>query len=145
MAKRRMFSVDVVGQDNFLDMPTDSRELYFQLGMYADDEGFVSPRKVMRLLGASDDTIKVLIGKGFVIPFESGVIVIKDWKQNNYIQSDRFTPTIFQKEKKLIISSQSVYSLDTQGGKEVKEERKNTPILKIKPPDILKRMSWFWS
>ena len=136
-----MFSVDVVGQDNFLDMPTDSRELYFQLGMYADDEGFVSPRKVMRLLGASDDTIKVLIGKGFVIPFESGVIVIKDWKQNNYIQSDRFTPTIFQKEKKLIISSQSVYSLDTQGGKEVKEERKNTPILKIKPPDILKRMS----
>lgn len=130
MAKRRMFSVDVVGQDNFLDMPTDSRELYFQLGMYADDEGFVSPRKVMRLLGASEDTLKVLMGKGFVIPFESGVIVIKDWKQNNYIQSDRFTPTIFQKEKALLATSKDVYILDTQGGREVREESKNMLSLK---------------
>lgn len=125
-----MFSVDVVGQDNFLDMPTDSRELYFQLGMYADDEGFVSPRKVMRLLGASEDTLKVLMGKGFVIPFESGVIVIKDWKQNNYIQSDRFTPTIFQKEKALLAISKDVYILDTQGGREVREESKNSLSLK---------------
>lgn len=141
MAKRRMFSIDVVGQDNFLDMPTESRELYFQLGMYADDEGFVSPKKVMRLTGASDDTLKLLAAKGFVIPFESGIIVIKDWKQNNYIQSDRFQATIFQKEKHMLSNIKDVYILDTQGGREVREERKEEPaLLKIEKPNILKRM-----
>jgi hypothetical protein len=69
MAKRRMFSIDVVGQDNFLDMPTDSRELYFQLGMYADDEGFVSPRKVMRITGSGQDALSILHAKGFIYTF----------------------------------------------------------------------------
>ena len=97
-----MFSADIVNQDNFLDMPIDSQLLYFHLGMLADDEGFVSPKRIMRMIGASEDSLKLLLAKGFVIPFESGVIVIKHWKQNNYIQKDRFTPSIFHKECELL-------------------------------------------
>lgn len=129
MAKRRMFSIDVVGQDAFLDMPTDSRELYFQLGMYADDEGYVSPRKVMRITGAGMDSIGLLQAKGFIYPFKSGVIIITHWNQNNYIQSDRFAATTFKEEKKewglLTRGQPNVYNLDTQGGREFKEVRKN--------------------
>lgn len=124
-----MFSIDVVGQDQFLDMPTDSRELYFQLGMYADDEGFVSPRKVMRITGSGSDALAILHAKEFIFSFKSGVIVVKHWKQNNYIQADRFAPTTFKEEKKEwaeLQRIQDVYNLDTQGGREVKKERKNT-------------------
>lgn len=139
-----MFSIDVVGQDSFLDMPTDSRELYFQLGMYADDEGFVSPRKVMRITGVGLDALSILQVKGFIYPFKSGVIVITHWGQNNYIQSDRFSPTTFKDEKKeyqlLTRGIPIVYNLDTQGGREVKEGRKNPPSFKPEKPDILKRM-----
>lgn len=130
MAKRRMFSIDVVGQDNFLDMPTDSRELYFQLGMYADDEGFVSPKKVMRVVGASEDSIKLLVAKKFVYPFKSGVIIITHWGQNNYIQNDRFAATTFKEEKRQWkqLCIQDVYRMDTQGGREVREERKKEAV-----------------
>lgn len=142
-----MFSVDVVGQDAFLDMPTDSRELYFQLGMYADDEGFVSPKKVMRVVGAPEDALKLLIAKGYVQPFKSGVIVITHWKQNNYIQSDRFTPTTFKMEKMELqqLRIQDVYNMDTQGGREG-GKKETAPSSKGKPaldpaqfrPDFMK-------
>lgn len=124
MSRRRMFSSDIVGQDNFLDMPTDSQLLYFHLGMLADDEGFVSPKRVMRMMGASEDSLKLLIAKQFVIPFESGIIVIKHWKQNNYLQKDRFTPSIYQEERQLLDCIQNVYKMYTQEGRKVgrKEE-----------------------
>lgn len=108
-----MFSKEIIGSDQFLDLPVSSRELYFQLGIYADDDGFVSPKKVIRMVGASDDDIKVLITKGFLIPFESGVIVIRHWKENNYIQKDRYKPTIYQNELKIALQD-NVYKLDTQ-------------------------------
>ena len=109
-----MFSKEVIGSDMFLDLPVSSRELYFQLGMYADDDGFVAPKKVIRMVGASDDDVKVLISKQFLIPFESGVIVIKHWKENNYIQSDRYNPTVYQSEYKQLGWIHGVYNLDTQ-------------------------------
>ena len=114
MANKRMFSKEIIGSDEFLDLPVSSRELYFQLGMYADDDGFVAPKKVIRMVGASNDDVKVLISRGFVIPFESGVIVIKHWKENNYIQSDRYNPTIYQTEYGQLGWIQGVYNLDTQ-------------------------------
>ena len=97
-----MFSKEVIGSDQFLDLPVSSRELYFQLGMYADDDGFVSPKKVVRMIGASDDDIKVLTVKGFVVPFKSGVIVIRHWRENNYLRSDRYKATLYQEEFKEI-------------------------------------------
>lgn len=129
-----MFSADIVGQDAFLDMPTEAQLLYFHLGMYADDEGFVSPKKVMRLIGAGEDNIKLLVAKNFVIPFESGVVVVTHWRQNNYIQSDRFTPSTFQKEKGMLSCIHSVYILDTQGGREVRElgKKESSSYLELK-------------
>ena len=94
MAERRMFAKTIVLSDAFLDMPLGARCLYMTMGMLADDDGFVNaPKSIMRQCGASDDDLRVLISKKFVIPFESGVIVIKHWRINNYLQKDRTQPT----------------------------------------------------
>lgn len=115
MAKRRMFSCDVIDNDKFLDMSATARLLYYDLGMRADDDGFISPKKVMRMTSATQDDLLALISRGFIIPFESGVIVITNWKMNNYIQKDRYTPTIYKDEKKrLSHDDNNSYVLDTQ-------------------------------
>ena len=88
MAERRMFAKTIIDSDAFLDMPLSSQALYFHLNMRADDDGFVnSPKKIQRLIGCTDDDFKLLIAKSFIIPFESGVVVIKHWRINNYIRS----------------------------------------------------------
>src|SRR4051812_45689416 len=115
MAQRRMFSAQIVTSDEFLEMPLTSQALYFHLGMSADDDGFVSPRKILRMTGAGEDDLKVLVAKHFVIPFNSGVIVITHWKQNNYLRNDRYTPTIYKDEMNHLSTSQGVYHLDTVG------------------------------
>jgi hypothetical protein len=109
-----MFSLSVVGSDQFLDMSAATRELYFELGMYADDDGFVSHKKVMRMCGASEDDMRVLVSKKFVIPFDTGVIVISHWNENNYIQKDRYKPTLFTYEKSHLQVEDNVYKLDTE-------------------------------
>ena len=117
-----MFSPDIVGSDAFLEMPTTSRELYFQLGMYADDDGFVSPRKIMRMVGASDDDLKMLIAKRFVLPFENGVIVIKHWRMNNYIRKDIYKPTRYLEQRNsLLIKENGAYTFDKDQGKTLPE------------------------
>ena len=96
-----MFSLKVVDTDSFLEMPQTSQLLYFHLAMRADDDGFVnSPKKIMRFSGSKDDDLKILIAKQFIIPFQSGVIVIRHWKENNYIRTDRYNETIYLDEKK---------------------------------------------
>lgn len=116
MAQRRMFSLDIVGSEEFLDMPTTSRELYFQLGMWADDDGFVQPKLIMRTIGANEDDLRVLIGKRFLLIFESGVVVIKHWLIHNLIRHDRYKPTRFQEEKKLLLvkENKAYTELDTK-------------------------------
>jgi len=94
-----MFCDDITGSDAFLDMPQSSRLLYYDLGMNADDDGFVGPKKIMRLTGASDDDLKVLVTKRFVLPFQSGVVVIKHWLIHNLIRKDRYKPTRYLEEK----------------------------------------------
>lgn len=99
MAQRRMFSLKVIDTDEFLDMPTSSRLLYYDLSMRADDDGFVSaPKKIIRMTSASIDDLKILTSKGFLIPFESGVCVIRHWRIHNYIQKDRYTETMYKEE-----------------------------------------------
>jgi len=103
MARRRMFSLDIVDTDKFLETPLTAQCLYFHMGMRADDDGFVcNPNRIMRMVGFSKDDMKLLIAKGFIIPFESGVCVVTHWKQHNYIQSDRYTPTRCIAEKALL-------------------------------------------
>lgn len=100
MAERRMFAKAIIDSDAFLDMPLSTQALYFHLAMRADDEGFVgNPKKIQRMIGASDDDCKVLIMKRFILTFESGIIVIKHWKIHNYIQADRFKETTYIEER----------------------------------------------
>lgn len=113
-----MFSMKIVDTDAFLDMPQSSQLLYYSLAMRADDDGFISnPKKIMRMLGSGDDDYKVLIAKKFVIPFESGVCVIKHWLIHNLIRTDRYSSTQYVKElNQLIVDPKTKkYSL---GGKQ---------------------------
>lgn len=109
-----MFAKTIIDSDAFIDMPVSSRLLYYDLGMRADDDGFVnSPKKIMRMIGATDDDIKLLIAKKFLIPFESGVVVIKHWRINNYLRGDRYNKTTYTKERALLqIDDKGAYTLN---------------------------------
>ena len=105
-----MFSLKVIDTDMFLDMPLSTQALYFHLSMRADDDGFIgNHKKIMRMIGSSDDDMKILIAKQLIIPFETGVCVIKHWRVHNYIQKDRYNPTFYKAEKALIVSNDNVY------------------------------------
>ena len=115
MANRRMFSLDVVDTDKFLDMPATSQNLYFHLGMRADDDGFVSsPKKITKLVNCGCDDLNVLISRGFVIALDDGIMVITHWKQNNYIQADRYKRTVYQEQLSQLTVNNGVYALDTE-------------------------------
>lgn len=128
MAERRMFSKSIVQSDAFLDMPLSSQALYFQLGMEADDDGFVnSPKRTQKLINANEDDLKLLLAKSFLIDMGDGIVVIKHWKMNNYIQKDRYRSTVYRDKIKLLYTKenggytldktqciQSVSNLDTQ-------------------------------
>ena len=114
MAERRMFSKSIIDSDAFLDMPISTQALYFHLSMRADDDGFVnSPNKIIRTIGVNKNDFDLLVVKDFIFTFESGVIVMKHWKINNYLRSDRYTETTYLEEKKLLtIKENGVYLLN---------------------------------
>ena len=137
MAQKRMFSKTIIDSDMFLDMPHSTQLLYFHLNMRADDDGFIDNCKnIMRMVGCKEDDLKVLATKKFIIPFESGVIVIRHWRIHNYIQNDRYTETKYKNEKSMlmldenktyVINSnkegqciQDGYNMDTQNKNQIK-------------------------
>lgn len=104
MAGRRMFTDKVVESDAFTDMPLSAQALYFHFNMEADDDGFVNnPKRICRSLGASEDDLKILIGKRFLLSFESGIIAIKHWRMHNLLRKDRYTETQYKDEKNMLI------------------------------------------
>lgn len=109
-----MFTKKITESDAFLDMPMSTQCLYFHLNMSADDDGFVNnPRKIQRMIGSSEDDLKLLMAKSFILSFDSGVIVIKHWKMHNYIQSDRYKPTDYVEEKSMLyLKKNKAYSLN---------------------------------
>lgn len=123
MARKRMFDNEIINQDSFLDLPKEAIALYFLLGMNADDEGFIAPKKILRLYGIAEDNLKVLVAKNYVIEFETGVIVITDWKRNNYLDKNKVVKTIYQEEKKLL-----TYNEQTQ-----KYQWLNQSLTEVKP------------
>lgn len=124
MAERRMFAKTIIDSDAFLDMPLSTQALYFHLSMRADDDGFINnPKKIQRMVGGGDDDLKLLIAKRFIIPFESGIVVIKHWKIHNYIQKDRYKPTIYQEEKATLnLKENKAYTECIQNVSEVKTQ-----------------------
>lgn len=128
MAEKRMFAKTIIDSDAFLEMPLSSQALYFHLAMRADDDGFVNnPVKIQRMIRAEDGDLTELITKRFILPFESGIVVIKHWRIHNYIRNDRYKPTIYQREmdmltvkenksytEKLDVGIPNGYQMDTQ-------------------------------
>lgn len=110
-----MFSKDVVSTRAFLEMPPSSRALYYQLGVEADDDGFVDPYATMLTIKATDDDLRVLLAKNFIIRFDSGVLVITSWKQNNMIRRDTYNETQYKNEKALLSTdiNQKYYITDS--------------------------------
>ena len=118
MANKRMFTMKIVDSDAFLDMPLSTQALYFHLNMRADDDGFVgNPKKIMRLIGATDDDFRILVAKNFLLLFDNGVIVIKHWRMHNTLSSGRYHETTYLTEKEaLLLKKNGAYSL-TEGEK----------------------------
>lgn len=132
MANRRMFSKSVVDTDHFLDMGAGAQLLYYNLGIHADDDGFVTaPKKIMRNCRATDGDMKELIREGFIIAFPSGVIVITHWRENNFIRNDRYNPTTCTEEKALLgMVKDGVYGLLAENP----QVEALPPVTKRKPP-----------
>jgi len=141
-----MFALTIVSSDAFLEMPTSARLLYYDLGMRADDDGFINaPKSIMKMTGASDDDLRLLIAKKFVIPFDKGIVVIKHWNINNYIQKDRYTETVYKEEKALLKLDtnktyhlidktypeciQNGYEMDTENDAEICQTVENPPCI----------------
>lgn len=113
MASKRMFSLAVADTDLFLDMPSSSQALYFHLGLRADDDGFVaSPKKIAKICGCGDDDLRILVSKRFILPFESGIVVLTHWHlNNNRIKTDRYKPTLYKDEKAMLSLENGMYFL----------------------------------
>ncbi len=120
MAERRMFAKSIIDSDAFLDMPLSAQALYFHLSMRADDEGFVgNPKRIRGMIGASEDDLKLLIAKRFILAFPSGVVVIKHWRIHNYLQNDRCKPTTYIEEREtLTFDGKKAYTEFPRGGDE---------------------------
>ena len=119
MARRRMFSLDIVDSDQFTDLPATARLLYYELGVRADDDGFVgNPRKITRFAECSEDDIKILEDKGFIYMFDSGVLAIRNWLANNQLRNDRYHETYYKNEKNMIgvnLNNKTYYLYDDSG------------------------------
>jgi hypothetical protein len=133
MAERRMFAKTIIDSDAFLDMPLSTQALYFHLSMRADDDGFINnTKKIQRMLGCADDDLKVLLAKNFIIPFETGVCVIKHWKIHNLIQKDRYKETVYKEEKsKMSLKNNNVYTMDTEGLHDVSKTEPQVRLGKV--------------
>ena len=123
MANKRMFTMKIVDSDAFLDMPLSAQCLYFHLNMRADDDGFIgNPKRIMKIVGASEDDLKLLIAKRFLLCFEDGVIVIKHWRMHNTLSQNRYHETQYIEEKSMLkLKENGSYSFDN--GEEIDDKK----------------------
>ena len=132
MSSKRMFNTQIVDSDAFLSMPLSSQALYFHLGMNADDDGFLNnPIQIARTINASQDDMNLLLVKKFIIRFDSGVMVIKHWRMNNWIRADRKKETVYQNEYRLLnIREDGAYTFNNL------IEKEKTPLNKGSQPSV---------
>lgn len=138
MAEKRMFAKTIIDSDAFLDMPLSTQALYFHLSMRADDEGFVNnPKKIQRVIGASDDDLKILFSKKFILVFENGVIVIKHWKLHNCIRKDRLKQSVYTDERELLyLDENNSYTLE-KTNKKLSDTSSNSKELSNENNEVL--------
>lgn len=128
MAERRMFAKTIVDSDAFIEMPMSARLLYYDLAMRADDDGFVNaPKKIMKFVGSSDDDMRILISRKFILPFDDGVVVIKHWRIHNYIRKDTYKETTYKEDKALLeFDENGAYRLINEENAEAIEVRQRS-------------------
>lgn len=134
MAERRMFAKSIIDSDAFLDMPISARLLYYDLAMRADDDGFNnSPKKIMKIIGASEDDLRILAARKFIIPFENGVVVIKHWRIHNYIRKDTYKETNYKEEKEMLfLDENNAYSLSETHSLQSRDEPVDEPLTQVR-------------
>ena len=112
MAERRMFTQKITEADEFTSLPPTTQCLYFHLCMSADDDGFSNKiRQSLFNSHADNNDFDLLVQKRFIIPFDSGVVVIKHWRMHNLIRSDRYHATDYLEEKStLLLKKNGVYT-----------------------------------
>lgn len=139
MAEKRMFTQKIIDSDAFLDMPLSTQALYFHLNMRADDDGFVNnPKRIQRTIGASEDDLRLLIAKRFIIGFECGVIVIKHWRMHNTLRKDRYNPTQYQDELAMLdVKDNNAY---TEKILEIPE----IPTVPVLPAPVIEPLATTW-
>lgn len=124
MARKRMFDTEIINQDRFLDLSIESKAIYFLLGMNADDEGFVSSKRILKLYGGTEKNLKELVSSEFIIKFTSGVVVITDWNANNWLDRRRMKETIYLDEKKLLTLNSSTNKYELANAKPMLRENR---------------------
>lgn len=134
MAGKRMFALAITESDAFIGMDLSTQALYFHLSMKADDDGFVSnAMSTINLIGASEEDLKELIRRNFILKFESGIMVITHWRINNFIRKDRYKETLYLDERdKLYILENGKYTLE-EGGEKLKDHLLKKWSLKGQP------------
>ena len=134
MAERRMFAKTIIDSDAFIDMPVTARLLYYDLSMRADDDGFVnSPKKIMRMIGASQDDLSILVMRKFIIPFDNGIVVIKHWRIHNYIRKDMYHETKYKDEKALLaLDENNAYIISDTNTLQVCNEPVTNPSTQVR-------------
>ena len=139
MAAKRMFNIKLIKSDAFTSMPLSTQALYFHLNLEADDDGFIgNPKGIQRFIGASDDDLNLLIYKGFLIKFESGVMVVKHWRMHNTLKGDRYVATAYQEEgKMLFIKKNGAYTFDVEQSVGTLENKWNQNVSKMFPQSSL--------
>lgn len=111
MAQKRMLSMNIIDTDMFIQMPISARLLYYDFCMRADDDGFIdSPAKIMKMIGCTEDDLKILIAKNYLIPFKNKVCVIRHWLIHNTIRKDRYNPTIHLEERNQLSVNNKIYN-----------------------------------
>ena len=124
MARKRMFDTEIINQDRFLDLSIEAKAIYFLLGMNADDEGFVSSKRILKLYGGTEKNLKELVSSEFIIKFTSGVVVITDWNANNWLDRRRMKETIYIDEKKLLTLNSSTNKYELANAKQMLRENR---------------------
>ncbi len=102
MAERRMLAKSIIDTDQFMNMSLSARMLYVDLAIRADDDGFISPKKVMRMTEATEEDLKELVMNDYLFQFNTGIVVIIDWVIHNTIRRDMYHKSLYTKERALI-------------------------------------------
>lgn len=110
-----MFSKTITNSSKFLRQPATAQQLYFHLGMNGDDDGFVEWYTVITMTRTSEQDLGILQVNGFVQVFDDRVLLVTDWKENNFIRPDRYQPSKYLETYKDRLDKDMVYQIDTTG------------------------------